>query len=157
MKTLAALAAATLALTACGAAEEDTASTSSTTPSSSTSHGQAAKGSTSTPTSKKPSPTSSGTPAQEVEPEPSAPADDAGAGGFDTTTYMSDMWSMSSREETGWMCILFRAEPGEQMGEDEVVDGIVSSVEGLDREEVRDFLDEKCPTAAEMKANSNGG
>ena len=148
MKRVVALAAAALTLAACGSAPEAT--TSSTTRSSTTSHDQTATSSSAT--SKTPGPSPSSTSSTQA---PETPADDPAAEDFDTTTYMSDMWSSGTREETGWMCIMFRAEPDEQMGEDAVVDAITSSVEGLDREEVRDFLDEKCPTAAEMEANAD--
>lgn len=81
---------------------------------------------------------------------------------FTTKDYLEDVWAMAGEaddESAGMMCLIFRSEPDAEfgLGEDALIDSIEAEVEGIDREEARDFFDDKCPTADEIEAASEGG
>lgn len=77
--------------------------------------------------------------------------------GSATTNYMNTEWDAGTNEEKGLACMLFRAEPDEELGigDEFVVRAIVESAaaEGteLDAEDVHKFLDDECPSKAEIE------
>ncbi len=75
----------------------------------------------------------------------------AGCGESDTTAAMHDMWDDSTDNQKGWMCILYRADKDAEMGPDAVVDGIVEKGPSMEPADVHAFLDETCPSRAEVR------
>lgn len=76
--------------------------------------------------------------------------------GSATTDYMNTSWDAATDQEKRMVCAFFRAEPDEElgMGEEPMARAAVESAaaEGieLDAKEVRKFMDDECPSKAEL-------
>lgn len=139
MKTsLAVIASAVLALSACSGGDSEPTKTATKTQEA-TSSSEPTKAKTA---DAKPSKTSDPTPVDEFE--------------YTTTDYLDDTWAAMEAQgdsSTGMTCLLFRSEDSveAETGPEVLLDNIEAEFPDLDREEARDWFDEKCPTAEEFE------